>query len=178
MDIRQEAIRIERVFALLLFAGLIGFFVYRVSGVAEVAERMSVETHIRQLQAAIDMEFANLMMLNQQKKALNWLGKNPFPMLKAASESENIFSDYLGEQWDVQLNNIERGKWIYDKNQKVIIYRLKNDGVVTSNDPIKGRMVWKVIPRVIEENDLIHSGKHKRVDSVRLKSLYEYKWNY
>lgn len=178
MDIRQEAIRIERVLALLLFAGLIGFFVYRASGVAEVAERMSVETRIRQLQAAIDMEFATLMMLDQQKKALNWLGINPFPMLKAASESENIFSDYLGEQRDVQLNNIDPGKWIYDKNQKVIIYRLKNKGVVSSNDPIKGRMVWKVTPRVVEENDLRHSGKHKRVDSVRLKSLFAYKWNY
>jgi len=86
--------------AVLLFAGLIGFFVYRVSGVAEVAERMSVETRIRQLQAAIDMEFANLMMLDQQKKAINWLGKNPFPLLKAATESENIFSDYLGEHWN------------------------------------------------------------------------------
>ncbi len=178
MDLRQQAFRIERILALLLFVVLMGFFVYRVSGIAEVAERMSVEAHIQQLQAGLDMKFASLMMINQQNKALSWSGINPFLFITAASKSEPAFSDYAGEQWDVKLKNMGKGSWVYDKKPGVIIYRLKNARVLSGDDPVKGRMVWKVVPVVVEENALVPGKKHNRVDSVRLRSLYEYKWNY
>ncbi len=177
MDIRQQAIRIERVLALLLFATLIGFFVYRVSGIAEVAERMFIETRIRQLQTAVDLDFASLMMIDQQNSAIAWRGINPFLLMRESNNDKHI-RDYMGESWFVTWDELTGGKWIFDKQRGIILYRLKNKDLVSSNDPVKDRMMWQVIPKVIEENNLVGTSKRKRVVSVRIKSLFKYNWNY
>lgn len=176
MEIRQESLKIERVLGILLLAFFIGYFVYKSTGVAEIAEKMKIQNRVRQIQTAIDLEFANLMMQNRQMEAQSWRGSNPFDFLKRnlmQPELDDVITDRF-----IEINQLSPGHWYFDVQKGVTFYRLINQDLVASTAPDAAILAWKIEPTQVEENDLIRKTKKIRIDGVYFKSLYDFNWNY
>jgi hypothetical protein len=170
------SIRIERVLAILLFVVLITVFIYKVLGIAGISERMLIEGRIKQFQAAIDLQFANMIMEGKQQQALELDGANPIKFYKKIFPDQAL-TDYKGERWNVPFEQLEAGSWIFDTQTKHLIYKLKQDDLVTNTDPLLLRLQWRVKPHIIKENSLTGSGKRSRVESIKLEPVHAFYWN-
>ena len=137
---------------------------------------MLIEGRIKQFQAAIDIHFAGLMMQGKQQQALQLEASNPLDFYNKSFPNQ-ILSDYQGARWQLPFAEMDSGEWMFDTHSRHLIYKLKQDDLVINSDPISLRLQWRVKPQVIEENTLTGNGKRKRVESVKLESVYGFVWN-
>ncbi len=177
MHYQRGNIRLERVLAIALFVSLMGIFIYRILDIAEISEKIMIEGRVRQFQAALDLHFAELIMTGKQQDALLLEGSNPVTLHLKAFPDQQI-SGYLGERWDVQIDRIDEGSWIFDTKSNVLIYKLNQNDLVNNKDPQPLRIQWTVSPQVIQENSLTGNGKRTRVDSIKLQTVHAFSWNY
>ena len=176
MKLQSGSISIERIMGVLLLALLLTVFIYKILGIAGISEKMLIEGRIKQFQAAIDIHFAGLMMQGKQQQALQLEASNPLDFYKKAFPDQPL-SDYHGERWKLPFAGMDEGAWMFDTHSRHLIYKLKQDDLVTNTDPILLRLQWQVKPQIVEENTLSGNGKRRRVESIKLESVYPFDWN-
>ncbi len=177
MHLQKGNVRLERIFTTVLFVGLIGVFIYKMLRIAEVSERMMIESHTTQLKAALELRFAELMMSGKQHTAIELVETNPM-LLYEKMYPQQIFEGYVGEQWEVEFDKLDDGSWVFDKKTGTLMYKLRHNHIVTNLDPEPAKLQWHIKASVIVENNLSGKGKRERVESLKLVPVYKFEWNY
>ncbi len=176
MGHQRGSIRVENLIPILLILVLFVVLLYKLLGIASISEKLIISGRIQQFQAALDIHFAQLMMTGKQQQAKLLEGSNPLTFYQIAFPNQEL-KNYLGERWEVPFEQLEGGSWIFDSKSRNLIYKLKQNDLVINTDPIGLRLQWRVKPQIVEENDLNGNGKRRRVESVKLESVYSFYWN-
>ncbi|MFO7604371.1 MAG: type II secretion system protein [Gammaproteobacteria bacterium] len=91
-----------------------------------VAERASMQTVVGAMRTALGLETTRLALRQQLSLLPNLVGTNPMQLLAQAP------ANYLGEV-DNKHQPVEDGRWYYDNDTQLLVYRLKyTDGFSTS----------------------------------------------
>jgi general secretion pathway protein G len=135
------------------------------------AERVSVLQIKGILQSALAMQIAEHIVHHRLAELDKLIGSNPMDLL--AQKPDN----YLGVREHVDPATIEGGRWYYAKDEKALIYRVRNDDYFRSPLPGPARIRLRIVP-VYDDNN--GDGRFERgVDTLKglsLAALEPYEW--
>jgi hypothetical protein len=181
-------------FELFLFASLVlllaWFVLERADGLAAAMEKVKLSTTVSQLQTAVQL-VAAARVINGDRAALAALeGANPMqfgeaepagnrlrPVLPAANSLLADTHSYLGELDNPDPRHIAGGKWYYDRQAGVLVYRVENEAYFST--PLIGpkRARFRVM---MDYDDLNDNGRYdadtERLTWARLEPLERYSW--
>jgi len=103
--------------ALCLILILVTFILGEVHDLHGQAERMAVQGMIRSLQGAVLMQTSRKVHPSGEDIAP---GDNPMQLM------EELPKSYLGARSDVNPDKIKGGRWYFDTDKQMLIYRVKN----------------------------------------------------
>lgn len=145
---RRPLTRLE----LALYAGLVGiavmFLASRLLDYLELAERASMEMTVARVNSAINVHLAYEMLGGRLIYAEPALRRNPFELAKMAQ------SNYVGELESGDLSKVERGNWVFDRQQTELVYlprlrsglRSPEDGAIRFHLVRRGGSTYLLVP--------------------------------
>ncbi len=87
-----------------------------------------------------------------------------------------LFDNYLGSFDQFVWSSIPSKKWLYDRKNKLIIYKLAYPQAIEHNGPIKDQLQWQLKVEIIFEPDPFTSGSRQRAEGLILEAVYPYHW--
>lgn len=118
---QRELSRFELAVIVIALAILVVFFWGRVSRLMVTAEATGFSVRVSHLRTALRVETAERLMLGSRQKVAALEGSNPMSLVADRP------ADYLGEMWAPDPATIPRGKWYFDLQDRVLVYRVLND---------------------------------------------------
>lgn len=116
---RRGATRLERVLALVLFAGFVGIFLDRMSFYQEYAEKTAMELTAAHIRAGMRSRVAELILANRAAEIARMADDNPINFL------DKLPYNYAGE-FDSAPPGPLAGKWYYDRQNRELVYSVNN----------------------------------------------------
>lgn len=116
---RRGVTRLERVLALVLFAGFVGIFLDRMSFYQEYAEKTAMELTAANIRAGLRSRVAELILANRAADIARLADDNPINFL------DKLPYNYVGE-FDSAPPEPVAGKWYYDRQTRELVYSVNN----------------------------------------------------
>jgi hypothetical protein len=186
--------KIELIAAVLLISIFIGVFAVRALKIFALAEQTSVTLTINNMNTALKYR-AILAVANNRLDELEEMTQiNPMQLVYTGSETytktredmkdeieqppETTPSNYMGELYDPDINDIEPGNWYFDRGVNLLIYRVRNTEFFYSSldGPERIRYAVKVEYEDINNNDQ-YDPAEDRFMNIKIESIDTYEWD-
>ncbi len=157
--------RLEFALVSILFALLIGSFLYAVRHQQAQAEKLSVELTVMSLRTGLLSEIAQRLINHRGEETADLIGGNPVRFLKAPPVG------YLGEFKEIDAQRVQPGAWYFDSATGELVYRLNQlTGFRRLDSGGKDEIRWRV-----EIRDGLQRAK-PMVDALSLRPVGNYEW--
>jgi hypothetical protein len=187
--------KIELVAAIMLISIFIGVFAVRALKIFTLTEQTSVTLTINNMNTALKYK-AIMALANNRLDELEELQQiNPMQLVYAGSEAymkstenlknevghppETTISNYIGELYDPDINDIEPGNWYFDRNVNLLIYRVRNTEFFYSSIDGPGRIRYAVM---LEYEDMNDNDRYDpavdRFINIKIGNIDTYEWNF
>lgn len=186
----RELSRFELFLVVSVVLLLVWFVLERADGLAVRMEKVRLSTSVTQLQTAVQLAAA-ARLIDGDREALAALeGANPMqfgeaepardrarPIVSTADNSVADSQSYLGELDNPDPRHIAGGKWYYDRQAGILVYRVENEAHFVT--PLIGpkRARFRVMA---DYDDLNGNGRYdagtERLTWARLARLERYTW--
>lgn len=110
-----ELVVVVIVVSLLFLAGLNKMWTLQTT-----AERATMEYNVGVLRSALALQFVARMVRKDEEGILQLAGSNPMDFLNQRP------GNYLGEFDGIDPATLESGNWYFDRQQKILVYLVKN----------------------------------------------------
>jgi hypothetical protein len=157
--------KLEFALVVIIFAMLIGGFLYSVRQQQEQAEKLSVELNIMSMRTGLLSEIAERLINGKGDQAADLLGGNPVRFLKGPP------AGYIGEFKAVDEARMLAGSWYFDLATGELVY-LPNlaDGFRRLDGSGKKEIRWRVQPRSQTTPSAL------TVDALSLSAVTQFEW--
>ncbi|RME32746.1 MAG: hypothetical protein D6786_09705 [Gammaproteobacteria bacterium] len=168
MQWRRPVSRLELVLALGLIALLIGFALQRLGDLAVEAERIRLELSVRNMETGLRHHVAARILEGRLQELAAEEGANPVGRIVMPPPA------YLGELDHPDWKKIKGGSWYYDKQDRVLVYRVVNEDRFVS--PLPGRATFRLRVEYLDANGNGRRDPDERVEGLRLERVAPYRW--
>lgn len=127
-----------------------------------------MEHHLGVMRSAVGLQVAEHFVNGNMEGLRSLASSNPMDML---AEQPN---NYLGAFSSYNLNEFEKGNWIYDKRAKVLIYLVENSLFFESSMENPARARFKIFPVYADKR--IGDLQKRYIAGLKLAPLEPYKW--
>ena len=103
-------------------------------------ERTTMEYNIGTMRSALALQFVDRIVRKDEAGIRQLAGSNPMSFLNQRP------GNYLGEFEGVDPTTLERGNWYFDRQQKILVYLVKNQQFFHSVLAGAPRVRWSVQP--------------------------------
>jgi hypothetical protein len=188
--------RKELVIAILILALLIGFFSRYTLSIFSQAERSMVNRTIININTALNYRASLAVMMGRYNELIVLLNNNPFESMQSVEKigqikdknnnfgllSEGSFIstpvNYEGVLVSGNTEFMEKGKWYYQKDKKILIYTLKNNEYFKSELEGLPRIRYRI---KLDYLDINANGQFDenldQFNGVRIQAIDEYTWD-
>ncbi|MDD2884540.1 MAG: hypothetical protein PHT48_05790 [Dechloromonas sp.] len=157
--------RLEFVLVSILFALLVGSFLYAVRHQQAQAEKLSVELTVMSLRTGLLSEIAQRLINHRGEDTADLIGGNPVRFLKSPPLG------YLGEFKEIDGARLQPGSWYFDSTRGELVYHLNQSaGFRRLDAAAKNEIRWRV-----EIRDGLQR-VNPMVDALSLLPLGNYEW--
>lgn len=186
--------KLELVVAILLISLFIGDFSLKALRLFALSEQSYVTMTVNNMTTAIKYKVLvaaaqnRLQQLGDPEKInpMTLMYSSPKPISGekqdlesiADNPSESTVSNYAGELYDPDIDDIEPGSWYYDMKDNLLIYVVKNTELFYSqlDGPARIRFAVRIEYDDVNHNDTFEPGIDRFLN-VNITSVDEYKWN-
>ncbi len=119
-------------------ATVAGFLIARLVTVAGIAERTVVEATVANLQAALHVEYARLVLSARSAETAQWNGANPFRLTGTTAKT------YLGEFDRMRPGDHESGHWLFDRGAGEVVYLVRWTGGFSTSGPLPNAIRFRL----------------------------------
>lgn len=149
----------------IIFAGLVGVFLYSVRYQQEQAERLSVELTVMNIRTGLLSEIADRLIKGRGEQAADLVGSNPTRFLKAPPVG------YLGEFKEADDSRVAPGSWYFDLGSGELVYRINSgSGFRRADGDRRKEIRWRIQARVVT------SSSYFTVDTLSLVPTIQFEW--
>ena len=113
---QRRLTRLELGLYALIVAVVLLFFLDRVADTMELAERASMEVTVSQINSGLNIRMATDRLYGRLTRVSNLLERNPFEVAGTTA------SNSLGELDFRNLEDLERGNWVFDSRRRELVY--------------------------------------------------------
>ena len=170
--------RRERVYSLLEFAivislisVLITFAIDRLLPLTIAAERVAMQQTVGAIKSALSIELAGRAVTGGLADIAKLEYSNPMAYLA------EIPTNYLGERAALEFSRIEPGNWYFDRQQRALVYRVRNQRFFASSRTGSGEARFQV--RLLYD-DVNGNGRwdaaSDRIRGLRLVAMESFRW--
>ncbi len=131
-------------------------------------ERTSMMHDLGVMRSAIGMQVANHYVRGDMAGLTNLAGTNPMDLL--AEKPDN----YLGVRFRYRLEDMVKGSWFYDQQQRALIYLVRNQLYFETGLAGPARARFRIEPVYSEEGS--GAGKTDELSGLTLKPIEPYRW--
>lgn len=162
-------------FRLAILAALVLIFItvatQKIWALRAAAERVGVEFLLGTVRSALGIELTvNVTRSEGRRELASYHGQNPILLL------EPLPANYLGE-FDTQPAEPTEGAWYFNREQGTLNYRVRFlDFVQNSDFRDPALLRFRVQVAYKDENDNGSLDEGESVNSIRLRSLSDYRW--
>ncbi len=179
--------RLELMAAILVLTLLVGTFLGRGLRVFAAAEERSMQTTVLNMNAALRIQFYQMVIAGRASDVDSWQGANPVRLLEGlgrtmASVTVTEYPElarfhavaaglgtlYLGEFDFQDPASVEGGTWYFDLGEALLVYRVRNREFFRS--PLPGA------PRVRFRLNVQYNPESKLPADVAIRTVDEYQW--
>ena len=165
---RQSGFTLFEIVVVILIIGvLVTFAIDRMLQLQIDAERVSVQQVVGVLNAAVNLQAAELVVSKGVDSIRSLANTNPMQYL------QELPYNYIGLKNDSSAVNNPQGNWYFDPEQEVLVYTVKNTNYFETALPGTPRIRLKV--ELVYENG-INSINKGRVRGVTVHALDTYRW--
>jgi prepilin-type N-terminal cleavage/methylation domain-containing protein len=158
----------EIVVVILLIGVLMTMAIDRMLQLQVVAEKVSVEQMLGNLQGAVNLQAAELVVDKGLASMKSLAGTNPMEYLQVPP------ANYIGLRNDTDAAQLPQESWYFDTKQNILVYTVKN------TDYFETSLVGT--PRIRLRVELIFKDNNGRgagqVRGINVNSLDEYRWKF
>lgn len=186
--------KIELVAVVLLISIFIGVFAARALKIFALTEQTSVTLTINNMNTVLKYK-AIMAVANNRIDELEELSHiNPMQLIYGGSEvymkttedlkdeighpPDTTLSNYIGELYDPDVNDIEPGSWYFDRGVNLLIYRVRNTEFFYSSLDGPERIRYAVM---LEYEDMNDNGRYDpaedRFINIKIENIDTYEWN-
>lgn len=165
MRYQRGMTRLEFALVSIIFALLIGSFLYAVRYQQAQAEKLSVELNVMSMRTGLLSEIAERLIRGRGEQTADLIGTNPLRFLKSPPLG------YLGEFKEADESRIRPGTWYFDLGTGELVYRLNiADGFRRLDGAAKNEIRWRLEIREALKRSTV------TVDALSLLSVGNYEW--
>lgn len=162
---------LELVVVIVIISLLLVIAISRLLALRVDAERVVMAQVLGTIQSGIGIKVAD-NIVKQDIAGLRFLeGSNPMDRLA------QLPSNYLGELEGVDPATLEDGNWYFDKQERVLVYLVRNKGFFTGGlaNPPRARFAVRLVYTDKNRNGVFDAGT-EMIEGLRLVALEPYNW--
>jgi prepilin-type N-terminal cleavage/methylation domain-containing protein len=168
MSLQRGFTLFEIVVVILLIGVLMTMAIDRMLQLQVIAEKVSVQQMIGNLQGAVNLQAAELIVDKGLDSVRSLAGTNPMQYLQVPP------ANYIGLKDDNNAAQLPQESWYFDTKQNILVYTVKN------TDYFETTLVGA--PRIRLRVELIFKDNNGRgagqVRGINVNSLDEYRWKF
>lgn len=163
---------LELVIVVVIISVLMVVAISRLLALQVDAERVSMEMMAGTLRSAIGMKVAESIVKSKVAELSTYEDANPMALL--ADTPRN----YLGELEVKDLSGLVDGNWYFDRNDKTLVYLVRNKGFFTGGQPNPPRARFKMRLVYSDRNgDGKFDPREDAIEGLSLKPVEPYSWS-
>ena len=146
------------------------FAIQRLLIIQVQAERAAMDTVLGSLRSALGMRLAAHILKNDIRAILFLAHSNPMEQLAETPEN------YIGVLTSKDPDPARRGIWYFDRDARVLIYRVRNDSYFKSDVDGSGDARFSVQVLYAKKKGRRRSANLNGIEGLRLVALEPYHW--
>jgi general secretion pathway protein G len=160
----------ELVVVITVIGVLLAIAVSRIWPWQVAAERAAMENVLGGLRSALGIKVAHYIARDQMGSIIGLVSANPM------NELAEIPKNYVGEADGFSPPAVEGGSWLFDRSQRVLVYRVRNLGFFEGGAGVPAYVRFAVEPVYTDSNRNGRFDKGDQIQGVRISALDPYRW--
>lgn len=154
-----------------MIAGLVAIAIYYLAGLRVDAERTALESTVGSLRSALGIKVAEFISKGDVAGIRTLEGSNPMERLAERPKT------YVGVLAGADRDRVAGGRWYFDANERVLVYRVINAANFAggAGPPARARFQVKLLFKDAN-SDGAYDQAVDELEGVRLAVLEPYRW--